>query len=58
MDPTIARLNIAHYKRLLAEETDHKRRDILLRLIAEEEAKIGANGRGNGNHADSDDEKH
>jgi hypothetical protein len=58
MDLTIARLNIAHYKRLLAEETDQKRRDILLRLIAEEEAKIGGNGRSDANHANSDNEKH
>jgi hypothetical protein len=56
MDPTIPRLNIAHSKRLLAEETDQKRRDELARLIAEEEAKIG--GDGHGDHSNSDTAKH
>jgi hypothetical protein len=36
----VARLNIEHYKRLLARETDETRRQLLLRLLAEEEAKI------------------
>jgi len=36
----VAQLNIAHYKRLLAQETDEVRRQLLLRLLAEEEAKI------------------
>lgn len=40
MDRTVARLNIEHYRRLLARETDEDRRELLLRLLAEEEAKI------------------
>lgn len=40
MDRTIARLNIEHYRRLLAKEADETRRQTLLRLLAEEEAKI------------------
>jgi len=44
MNPAIARLNVAHYKRLLVKETDEKRREMLLRLIAEEEARIGSDG--------------
>lgn len=40
MDRTVARLNIEHFRRLLAEETDEERRRTLLRLLAEEEAKI------------------
>lgn len=44
MDRTVARLNIERYQRLLAEEIDAARRQVLLRLIAEEEAKIGKRG--------------
>jgi hypothetical protein len=51
MDPTIARLNIEHYRRLLAQETDEKRRALILRLLAEEEAKIA-------NHKSDDDGRH
>ena len=40
MDRTIARLNIEHYRRLLAKETDEARRQTILRLLAEEEAKL------------------
>lgn len=40
MDRTVARYNIDHYRRLLATETDEARRQTLLRLLAEEEAKI------------------
>ena len=40
LDRTVAHLNIEHYKRLLETETDPQRRDLLLRLMAEEEAKI------------------
>ena len=39
MDRTVARLNIEHFRRLLAKETDETRRQILIRLLAEEEAK-------------------
>jgi len=41
MDKTVARLNIEHYRRLLAVECDEARRQLLLRLLAEEEAKLG-----------------
>lgn len=40
MDRTVAHMNIEHYRRLLAVETDETRRQILQRLLAEEEAKI------------------
>lgn len=43
MDRTVAHLNIDHYRRLLEKETDEQRRQILLRLLAEEEAKIADN---------------
>ena len=36
----MAHLNIAHYKKLLSEETDASRRQVLSRLLAEEEAKL------------------
>lgn len=40
MDRTVARLNIEHFRRLLAKETDETRRQVLQRLLAEEEAKL------------------
>lgn len=40
MDRTVAHMNIEHYRRLLAVETDDARRQVLLRLLAEEEAKL------------------
>ena len=40
MDRTVAHINVEHYRRLLAVETDEARRQVLLRLLAEEEAKI------------------
>ena len=40
VDRSVARLNIEHFRRLLAEETDESRRQILLRLLVEEEAKL------------------
>ena len=40
MHRTVARLNIEHYRRLLARETDEARRQVLLRLLAEEAAKL------------------
>ncbi len=40
MDKTVARLNIEHYRKKLAEETDQTTRQTLLRLLAEEEAKL------------------
>lgn len=43
MDRTVAHLNVEHYRRLLAKETDESRRQLLMRLLAEEEAKIGDN---------------
>jgi hypothetical protein len=38
----MARFNIAHYKRLLAKETDEARRKVLLDLLAQEEARFAA----------------
>ena len=40
VDRTVAHLNVEHYRRLLADETDEARRQIILRLLAEEEAKL------------------
>lgn len=37
---TIACLNIDHYRRLLAAEIDESKRQIVMRLLAEEEAKL------------------
>ncbi len=44
MDRTVARLNVEHFRRLLANETDERRRAILQRLLAEEEAKVADPG--------------
>lgn len=45
MDKDIARLNIEHFRKLLERETDEATRSMLLRLLAEEEAKLNALGR-------------
>ena len=42
MDKTVARLNIEHFRRKLAEETDASKRETLRQLLAEEEAKLKA----------------
>jgi hypothetical protein len=42
MDRTVARLNIQHFRKLLAEETDESKRQSILRLLAEEEAKLAS----------------
>ena len=44
MDRSVARLNVEHYRRLLANETDESRRQTLTRLLAEEEAKLAKPG--------------
>ena len=38
MDKTVARLNIEHFRNLLLEEMDEAKRQIVLRLLAREEA--------------------
>jgi hypothetical protein len=40
MDRTVAHLNIEHYRRLLAAETDESKRKVLQKLLTEEEAKL------------------
>lgn len=40
MDKTVARLNVEHYRKLLANEADETRRQQIARLLAEEEAKL------------------
>ena len=40
MNLTVARLNIENFQRKLSEETDADKRQMLLRLLAEEEAKL------------------
>jgi hypothetical protein len=42
MDKTVARLNIEHFRKKLATETDETRREQIVRLLAEEEAKLTA----------------
>jgi hypothetical protein len=42
MDRTIARLNIEHYRKLLASEMDETKRRTVRRLLAEEEARLAA----------------
>jgi hypothetical protein len=42
MDRTVARLNIEHFRKLLAEERDATQRQTLCRLLAEEEAKLAS----------------
>ena len=44
MDRTVARLNIEYLRKKLANETDEIKRQTILRLIAEEEAKVAALG--------------
>lgn len=44
MDRVVARLNIEHYRRLLATELDEAKRRALQRLLAEEEAKLANAG--------------
>ena len=46
LDRTVAKLNIEHYRRLLAAETDETRRQVLLKLLGEEEKKL-ADSEGN-----------
>lgn len=40
MDRFVARLNIDHYRTLLARETDAGKRDAILKLLAEEERTL------------------
>lgn len=42
MDKLVARLNIEHYQKKLAEELDDAKRKTILRLLAVEEAKLSA----------------
>ncbi len=42
MDRAIAQLNIDHFRKLLANETDEAKRATLQRLLADEEAKLKA----------------
>ena len=40
MDKTVADLNIQHFKKLLAAETNPVKRQMIERLLTEEEAKL------------------
>jgi hypothetical protein len=42
MDRHIARLNIEHYRKALADEVDEAKRRTLQQLLGEEEAKLNA----------------
>jgi hypothetical protein len=44
MDKLIAQLNIEHFLRKLAEETNPAQRQTILRLLADEEKKLAAIG--------------
>jgi hypothetical protein len=44
MDRFVAKANIEHYRRKLATETDDAKRQLLARLLAEEEAKLASLG--------------
>jgi hypothetical protein len=48
IDRTIARLNIEHFRKLLTEEEDEAKRQIIHRLLAEEEAKLASLDKPNG----------
>jgi hypothetical protein len=41
-DKKVARLNIERFRKLLSTETDEAKRQTILRLLAEEEAKLAA----------------
>jgi hypothetical protein len=41
---TVARFNIEHYRKLLAEEQDEAKRQMIVRLLAEEEVKLASLG--------------
>ena len=42
IDRTIARLNIEHFRKLLSEDLDEAKREVIRRLLFEEEAKLAA----------------
>jgi hypothetical protein len=42
VDRTVAQLNVDHFRRQLATETDDVKRQMILRLLAEEEKKLAA----------------
>jgi hypothetical protein len=50
MEKFIHRENLALYRKRLAEAKDNATRNVILKLLAEEEAKdgLGPNGQGNG----------
>ncbi len=45
MDRTVAHLNVEHYRKLLAQEMDEVKRQTILRLLPEEEAKLALIGK-------------
>ncbi|MGE5158822.1 MAG: hypothetical protein ACM3OF_11830 [Gemmatimonas sp.] len=42
MDVAIAKANIEHFKKLLQTEADPAKRNVLLRLLADEETKLAS----------------
>jgi hypothetical protein len=42
MDRTVAHFNIEHYRKLLTQAMDEAKRQTILRLLAEEEAKLAS----------------
>lgn len=40
MDEKIVRLNIEHFRKLLSEDCNESKRQMILRLLSEEEAKL------------------
>jgi hypothetical protein len=42
MDKFVAKANIDHFRKRLAQETDESQRQTLMRLLSEEEAKLAS----------------
>ncbi len=42
MDRTVAHLNVEHYRKLLTQEVDETKRQTIVRLLTEEEAKVAS----------------
>ena len=44
MDVLVARLNIEHYRKVLATETDETKRALIEKLLADEETRLAKQG--------------
>jgi hypothetical protein len=52
MDKSVARLNIEHYRKLLATDLDATKRKTILQLLAKEEATLARLTRGDRSESD------